>query len=165
MYSTVNKDLKAPTTLPTVGAALVGARRRRSLRLRGYDYAQAGAYFVTICTQGRACVFGEAADDTICLNAAGQLAATLWIGIPIQFPKIELDAFVVMPNHIHGIIVLPDSIVGPPLVGARQDARARAATRGAPTVDGRSATTPYKFAGVPMKSRLPSSTPQWRRMS
>ncbi|MGA3309859.1 MAG: transposase [Xanthobacteraceae bacterium] len=110
--------------------------RRRSLRLKGYDYAQAGAYFITICTQGRACLFGDVVDGSMCWNAAGQLAATTWNDTSVRFPGIELDAFVVMPNHLHGIIVLPDRTivrpdghhrVGAPLVGAH-DARA------APTV-------------------------------
>ena len=105
--------------------------RRRSLRLKGYDYAQAGAYFVTMCTHERACLFGEVADGSMRSNSVGQLAATLWTDMPIRFPGIDLDAFVVMPNHIHGIIVLPE-VVGAPLVGARgQDG---AATRAAPTV-------------------------------
>jgi putative transposase len=93
---------------------------RRSLRLQGYDYAQAGAYFVTICTQNRACLFGEVADGTTRLNPAGQLAATPWNDMPLRFPETDMDAFVVMPNHVHGIIVLPDraAVVGAPLVGA-----------------------------------------------
>jgi len=107
---------------------------RRSLRLQGYDYAQAGAYFVTICTQNRACLFGEVADGTTRLNPAGQLAATPWNDMPLRFPETDMDAFVVMPNHVHGIIVLPDraAVVGAPLVGARDENRA--ATRAAPTV-------------------------------
>jgi putative transposase len=112
-------------------------QRRRSLRLKGYDYAQAGAYFVTVCTQDRACLFGDVAGDTVCLNTAGQLAATLWSAMPTRFPEIELDAFVVMPNHVHGVIVLPDraETVGAPLVGAHaDDGGERAATRAAPTV-------------------------------
>jgi putative transposase len=110
------------------------SNRRRSLRLKGYDYAQAGAYFVTICTQDRACLFGDAVDDTICLSAAGQLAATLWNNMQNRFPEVDLDAFVVMPNHIHGIIVLSNGAkkVGAPLVGAHS--RERAATRAAPTI-------------------------------
>ncbi len=105
--------------------------RRRSLRLKEYDYTQAGAYFITICTQGRACLFGEVVDGSMCWNAAGQLAAIMWTDMSVRFPGIDLDAFVVMPNHVHGIIVLPDrAIVGAPRVGARE----RAATRAAPTV-------------------------------
>lgn len=100
------------------------SHRRRSLRLQGYDYSQAGAYFVTICTQGRVCLFGEAIDDCMRLNAAGQMAANVWADIPVRFPKVTLDVFVVMPNHLHGIIVLPDD---------ENAERERAATRAAPT--------------------------------
>jgi putative transposase len=109
--------------------------RRRSLRLKGYDYAQAGAYFVTMCTQDRACLFGDVVEGTVCLNAAGQLVAALWSDMPIRFPEIDLDAFVVMPNHIHGIVVFSDhaATVGAPLVGARRGG-ARAATWAASTV-------------------------------
>ena len=108
---------------------------RRSLRLKGYDYGQAGAYFVTVCTQGRACLLGSAVGDTICLNSAGQLAARIWSDMPIRFPDIDLDAYVVMPNHIHGIIVLSDGdTVGAPLVSAHENNRKRAATRAAPTI-------------------------------
>jgi putative transposase len=82
--------------------------RRRSLRLKGYDCAQAGAYFVTICTQDRVCLFGEVVDDAMYTNDAGQMLTTMWSDIPARFADVELDAFVVMPNHAHGIIVLPD---------------------------------------------------------
>ena len=82
--------------------------KRRSLRLNEYDYAQAGAYFVTICAQGRRCLFGDIADDQICLNDAGKMLTTLWTDIPNRFLFVEIDIFVVMPNHFHGIVVLPD---------------------------------------------------------
>jgi len=59
-------------------------RRRRSLRLQGYDYAQAGAYFVTVCTQNRKCLFGEVTDGTMRLNAVGELATALWNELPIM---------------------------------------------------------------------------------
>lgn len=115
-------------------AADTAAKRgRRSLRLSGYDYAQAGAYFITICTEGRACLFGEVANGTMRLNAAGQLAVTLWNDLTPRFVGTELDAFVVMPNHVHGVIVLPDrtATVGASLMGAQGN---KAATRAAPTV-------------------------------
>jgi len=80
--------------------------QRRSLRLRGYDYAQAGAYFVTICTQGRACLFGDVVDGDVHLNAAWRMVAQCWQDIPNRFPDAALDEFVVMPNHLHGIIVI-----------------------------------------------------------
>jgi REP element-mobilizing transposase RayT len=64
-------------------------------------------------------------DGTTRLNPAGQLAATLWNDMPLRFPETDMDAFVVMPNHVHGIIVLPDRavVVGAPLVGARDENR------------------------------------------
>lgn len=87
---------------------------RRSIRLRGYDYAQAGAYFITICTHNRECLFGEIADGEMRLRPFGQIVTEQWNDIPSRFPVVEPDAFTVMPNHIHGIIV----IVGAPLAGA-----------------------------------------------
>ncbi|MFP4040814.1 MAG: hypothetical protein ACLFS7_09760, partial [Desulfosudaceae bacterium] len=79
---------------------------RRSIRLQGYDYSQAGAYFVTICTQNRECLFGDIADGEMRLNDAGQMVQTVWDEIPAHYPGIDIDAFIIMPNHIHGIIVL-----------------------------------------------------------
>jgi putative transposase len=79
-------------------------RHRRSLRLTGYDYAQSGAYFVTICTQNRACVFGCVDDGDMRLNEAGRMVRSVWQALPDRFPGMELDAFVIMPNHVHGIV-------------------------------------------------------------
>jgi putative transposase len=79
---------------------------RRSIRLKGYDYAQPGTYFVTIVTQGRRHLFGEVADGKILLNDAGQMVNDVWMDLPKHYPGVELDAFVIMPNHIHGIIIL-----------------------------------------------------------
>jgi len=79
---------------------------RRSIRLRGYDYTQPGAYYVTIVTQERECLFGEVVDGKMRLNRAGQVARREWERLPCRFPHIRLDAFIVMPNHIHGIIII-----------------------------------------------------------
>jgi putative transposase len=79
---------------------------RRSIRLKGYDYSQAGAYFVTICTQDRACLFGDVVNGEMLLNAAGRMVQTVWDDVPNHYPGVELDAFVVMPNHVHGIVVV-----------------------------------------------------------
>jgi hypothetical protein len=81
-------------------------QHRRSIRLKGYDYAQAGAYFVTIVTRDRACLFGEIVGGESYLNSAGQVVQSEWNDLPNRYPTVECDAFVVMPNHIHGIIVL-----------------------------------------------------------
>ena len=84
-------------------------RNRRSVRLRGYDYSQAGAYFITICTQNRCCLFGTIEEGGMVLNDAGRTAADCWLQIPDHFPNVELDEWVVMPNHIHGLMVIVDS--------------------------------------------------------
>ncbi|HLE53549.1 MAG TPA: transposase [Anaerolineales bacterium] len=82
---------------------------RRSIRLKGYDYAQPGAYFVTICTQRREALFGVILDGEMRINRCGEIVKECWLAIPDHFPQVELDAFVVMPNHIHGIIVITES--------------------------------------------------------
>ena len=84
-------------------------KHRQSIRLKGYDYSRAGAYFVTICVQNRACLFGNIADGQIRLNDAGRMIQTVWTEMPEKY-GIATEAFVVMPNHIHGIIVI--GIVG-----------------------------------------------------
>ncbi len=85
--------------------------QRRSPRLQGYDYTQSGAYFVTICTHNRTHLFGQISDaGEMQLSAAGEIVQQCWVAIPEHFLSIELDAFVVMPNHIHGILVLQTNV-------------------------------------------------------
>lgn len=84
---------------------------RQSIRLKDYDYSSAGAYFVTIYTHGRECLFGEIIDGGMQVNDAGRMAEKVWLELPGRFPDVVLDAFVVMPNHFHGILF----IVGAPL--------------------------------------------------
>ena len=81
---------------------------RRSIRLRGYDYSRAGAYFVTICTQNRECLFGRVEGGGMLTNPAGRMVQGMWNHLPHRFTNAILDAFVVMPNPIHGIVVLAD---------------------------------------------------------
>jgi hypothetical protein len=112
---------------------------RRSIRLRGYDYSQAGAYFVTICAQGRECLFGEVVDGEMRLNALGEIVHWTWGDLPNHVARIVLDEFVVMPNHIHGIIMIGDqSVVGAGSVGA--------GSVGAGSVGGGFRTRPYRDA-------------------
>ena len=85
---------------------------RRSIRLKGYDYTQAGAYFITIVTQDRAWLFGDIVDGEMQVNPFGEVVVRTWNDLPNHNPHIELDAFVVMPNHVHGIIVIVDNFVG-----------------------------------------------------
>lgn len=81
---------------------------RRSIRLKGYDYSQAGLYFITICCQDMICRFGQVENDTMVLNEYGQIAYDEWMKTPEIRPNVKLHEFVVMPNHIHGIIQLLD---------------------------------------------------------
>lgn len=81
---------------------------RRSIRLKGYDYSKAGAYFITICCEKMACRFGEVEKDGMILNEFGEIAYKEWIKLAERFDCFELDVFQIMPNHMHGIIVLKD---------------------------------------------------------
>jgi REP element-mobilizing transposase RayT len=81
-------------------------RNRRSIRLQEYDYSQAGTCFVTICTRNRQCLFGEIVDGKARMNDAGRIVAEEWLKTVKIRNEIELDEWVVMPNHFHGILVL-----------------------------------------------------------
>lgn len=81
---------------------------RRSIRLQGYDYTQPGKYFITICTQGHVCLFGDVVNGEMRLNGCGRIARDEWLKTADLRQRVQLDAFIVMPNHIHGIIVLTD---------------------------------------------------------
>ena len=131
-----------------------GKHHRRSIRLEDYDYSWAGAYFVTICAQNRSCLFGEICNDEVIPNPAGRLVQSEWDALPKRFSLLDLDAFVLMPNHVHAIVVITEESwtsptadqfgcargvrnpnVGATLVVAQSaDDRARAGTRPAPTL-------------------------------
>ena len=85
---------------------------RRSIRLKGYDYTQAGLYFITICCQDRIFRFGHIENNEMKLNEYGQIAYDEWLKLPKRFPNFELDVFQIMPNHVHGIMMLNDENVG-----------------------------------------------------
>ncbi len=78
------------------------------MRLRGYDYSTPGAYFVTICSWQRKCMFGEVVDDEVRPNEIGQAIAETWARLSQHYSSVELDEFIVMPNHIHGVILLKE---------------------------------------------------------
>lgn len=80
--------------------------RRRSIRLPGFDYAQAGTYFVTLCAAGRECLFGDVVDGHVTLTPLGEVVTACWEAIPVHAPAVDLDAYVVMPNHLHGLVVI-----------------------------------------------------------
>jgi putative transposase len=82
---------------------------RKTIRLKGYDYAQPGAYYITICSYERQCLFGEIVAGAMHLNLISETIKFCWQRLPQHFPFIELDAFVIMPNHLHGIILIVDA--------------------------------------------------------
>jgi len=82
---------------------------RKSIRLKGYDYTQAGAYFVTVVTYHRDCLFGKIENEIMTLNDLGKIADECWRAIPEHFPFVELGAHIIMPNHLHGIVVIHDA--------------------------------------------------------
>ena len=94
---------------------------RRSIRLKGYDYSQAGLYFVTICAKNRECLFGNITNNIMILNEAGKMIKNEWMKLPKRFQNIQLHEFIVMPNHFHAIleiagetlVVAPNNVVAP----------------------------------------------------
>ena len=91
---------------------------RRSIRLSGYDYSQPGSYFVTICTHQRQCMFGDIVDGQMHLNSYGEIVADEWQKSSVIRQEIELDVWVVMPNHFHGIVIINDVGTNSDHVGA-----------------------------------------------
>ncbi len=82
--------------------------KRTSIRLPGYDYAEPGAYFLTICTAGHRCLFGRIEGETMWLGSMGEIVEACWRAIPLHLADVELDVSVVMPNHVHGIVWIVD---------------------------------------------------------
>ena len=114
---------------------------RRSIRLRDYDYAQAGAYFVTIITKDRACLFGEIVDGEMRVNGFSCIVQAVWDGLPSHYPGVECDEFVVMPNHVHGILLLnvgagfkPARPESPPTTATRAGFKPAPTSRGLPEI-------------------------------
>ena len=148
---------------------------RRSIRLRGYDYAGGGAYFITICSEAKKCLFGEIIEGEMFLNEAGRLVQKTWDSLPGRFRTLVLDAFQIMPNHLHGVFVLPGpglepalaKATGAPVIQPYEDRRGRACPTlvgdhthelwfTIPTyiIDG-----PFVCAGMIMPGAVPISSP------
>jgi len=106
--------------------------KRQRMRLASYDYSRAGAYFVTVCVRDRKCLFGAIEAEEMCSTRIGQTVASCWLEIPKHFPNAALDEFVIMPNHLHGIILLNDVVAGharplPVIIGSLKTAVSRQA--------------------------------------
>jgi REP element-mobilizing transposase RayT len=123
---------------------------RRSIRLQGYDYSQPGIYFITLCTYNRECLFGEILNGEMRLNEFGKMTNQCWLEIPNHFPQTELDEFVIMPDHIHGIIILND-IVGAKNVGTKIVGVQNVGTK---------IVGAKNFSPLPMPTPIPIPTPE-----
>ena len=142
---------------------------RRSLRLKDYDYTSDGAYFVTMCTWNRECMFGDIVDGNMQLNENGKIVWDEWLRTTYMRPNVELDEFKVMPNHFHGILILKSP------VGARRClapchaiAKNRATHRVAPTcVSGSLGAIIGQFKSLVTKqintTRIHPGMPVWQR--
>ena len=82
--------------------------KRRSIRLRDYDYSTPGAYFITACTHNRLPLFGRVVNDKMAANRLGAVVEDCWRRLPDHYENVVLDAFVLMPNHVHGVIIIGD---------------------------------------------------------
>jgi len=83
---------------------------RQSIRQRAYDYSRVGAYFLTICAWQRECLFGEVVDGGMRLNDAGHIIDEMWQRITTHFSGVDIDRYIIMPNHLHGIVVINDPV-------------------------------------------------------
>ena len=89
-----------------------GEPRRRSIRLLGYDYSTPGAYFITACTQNRLLLFGQVVNNKMAANRLGAVVEDCWAKLPDHYDNFALDAFILMPNHVHGVIIIEDETTG-----------------------------------------------------
>ena len=133
---------------------------RRSIRLRGYDYAAPGAYFVTICAQGWRCLFGTIVEGELALNDAGRMVAEVWAALPEQFPALLPDAYVVMPNHFHAVVSLAEALPTPEL---SEDSTARSPSLGDIVGAFKSLTTNAYIRGVRERGWPPFDRRLWLR--
>jgi putative transposase len=85
---------------------------RKTIRLRNYDYSQKGIYFVTICCRNKESLFGKIINELMIFNDMGKIADQYWQEIPQHYPNVYLDEYIIMPNHIHGILIIEQQAVG-----------------------------------------------------
>jgi len=133
---------------------------RRSVRLSGYDYRWPGAYFMTICTHRHRCVLGQVVGEEILCSELDQIVARCWRDIPAHFDRASLGEFVVMPNHLHGIIILADDRRGTPWRAPTTESFASPVRGSIPTI-----VRSFKSAVTHLarQASLWGATPFWQR--
>lgn len=129
-----------------------GLPRRRNMRLRGYDYSQAGAYFVTVCAHGQRCLFGSVDEDGMRLNEVGTLVLQTWNEVAAFYPGVGIPALVVMPNHLHAVLLLAGGGeklgAGEQKVAMNPDAMDPGAMNRAPTAGGEGCCAPLPVGEI-----------------
>lgn len=118
-------------------------RRRRSIRLKEYDYSQPGAYFVTICTHRRQCLFGDVINGEMRLNEYGKIVKNEWLKTVELRANVLLNQYIIMPNHLHGIVIINDNGRGVLQCAPTQSFRSPTQTIGAIVRGFKSSTTKY----------------------
>ena len=138
-----------------------GYHNRKSIRLPGYDYSLPGAYFVTICIHDwKQNLFGNVVGGAMAENDYGNIVRQCWNDLPAHYPHIRLEEFVVMPNHIHGIIVIRDSVLADDPVGAGLKPAPTTTTQSAPTHPVRAThSVRAGFKPAPTMTTKPAPTP------
>ncbi len=143
--------------------------QRHSIRLQGYDYSQSGAYFITIVTYRRDCLFGEIQNGGMQLSGMGRIANENWCAIPEHFPDVELGEFVIMPNHVHGIIIVgathwvaPTRIVKTPIdsIAVAPTPVAPAPGEHIPVAPTPVAPTPVEYISIALTDTKPHNGPK-----
>jgi putative transposase len=114
------------------GRVKTAMKNRRSIRLTDYDYTWPGYYFVTISTRNKSPIFGALEGEKVRLNENGRIDYRCWQSLPEHFEHLELDAFIVMPNHVHGIIVIQETFAGDSPNHGRHESRLVGAQHAAP---------------------------------
>ena len=150
--------------------------KRKSNRLKGYDYSDPGYYFVTLCAKNRKYFFGEISEKRMQLNDAGKMVKRVWDEVPVFYPDISVDEFVIMPNHIHGIIIInsQDNVGAGPCACPKDLETTYGQPRGvAPTIIKlslpdivhrfKSMTTRQYINGVKQKNWMPFDGKLWQR--
>jgi putative transposase len=128
---------------------------RRSIRLPGYDYSQPGAYFVTICTYNR--------ELSLQADQVKEAVRSVWLGLPPRFPRVVLDEFVIMPNHVHGIVLLAPTPAAQDTASGEGAANGKGAPSGAPRL-GQVIRAFKSLAAIEANRILGSSgQPSWQR--
>ena len=129
-------------------------RERRSIRLKGWEYFRPAWYYATICTHNRECLLGKVERDEMWLSRIGEITREEWLQPPVIRPALALDEWVIMPNHLHGIIILCEDQIHDHTVGANGDSPQRATPFRSPSKTIGAIVRGFKSAATKMCQRI-----------